>query len=520
MNIYSQILKTNLPKLFNIYNLDRFSATCGYGDRLFWGWKASDFSNGTMQGGIHSLAIAVESGLTEDEGFALEVIDSVVRAVEKIRSKKGAMQEVYPNENSFCVTGLVAFDILATIGHLGDKINKNQKKEYLGIVGPLVDFISRNNEEHGIISNHLATAAAAVVLWNRLNGSNNQRYREFLDTIYRNQSEEGWYREYEGADPAYQTLCLYYLSLVYEETKDAMLKESIIKSADFLRYFVHPDGTIGGLYGSRNTEVYYPAGIVGLSGISDSFAAIAKKLQQGIRSSCHIYPGNIDISNFVPLINSYSAASLLYEKQKNFIEGADQKLPYERIFEKEFNHAGIFIKSTLGYYAIVNYKKGGVIKVFNKKENIIDTEDGGLFGKLRNGLKFSTQAIDDSQTFGDRVIKARFYKINEIYPTPFKFIILRCLSQTVFRFIYIGNLFKRFTVKMLITGKRQIKGNAIRRFNFLDDKIIITEEISQPRNCGMVGHFGKAKSIHMASSGYYNKQRAQLFRKPAIVEFK
>ena len=52
MNIYKQILKKNITKILSLYNLDRLSPTFGYGDRLFWGWKVSDFANATLQGNI------------------------------------------------------------------------------------------------------------------------------------------------------------------------------------------------------------------------------------------------------------------------------------------------------------------------------------------------------------------------------------------------------------------------------------------------------------------------------------
>jgi len=91
----------------------------------------------------------------------------------------------------------------------------------------------RNNESHAVISNHLAAAAAALLLWSKLSGCDNKKYSELLEIIYRNQSEEGWYKEYEGADPGYQTLCTHYLSRIYEITKDERLKNSLVRSAKF-----------------------------------------------------------------------------------------------------------------------------------------------------------------------------------------------------------------------------------------------------------------------------------------------
>ncbi len=74
---------------------------------------------------------------------------------------------------------------------------------------------------------------------NNITGEALTRDQEFLDIIYANQSEEGWYKEYEGADPGYQTLCTHYLFCIYDITKDIKLLSSLEKSAEYLKYFVH-----------------------------------------------------------------------------------------------------------------------------------------------------------------------------------------------------------------------------------------------------------------------------------------
>lgn len=520
MNPYKNILKTNLPKLFSLYNLDSCSSTYGYGDRLYWGWKISDFANGTLQGGVHALAIAIKLELIENPGFALKVIDSAIRAIAKMRAKNGSLVEAYPNEHSFCVTALVAFDALSAIRHLGDYISPELKKEYLNIIRPLIRFITHNDEEHAIISNHLATGVAAVELWNVLSGEKSERGKDLMGIIYAHQSEEGWFREYEGADPGYQTLCTYYLFYVYEITEDERLLRSLQRSAAFLKYFVHPDGTIGGLYGSRNTEVYYPAGVVALTSISDDFALIAGLLHKGVLAGNHIFPQDIDIANFTVLLNAYAVAALHYEKSRKAVEEAQYPALYENVFSKNFEHAGIYIRSTSQYYAIINHKKGGVLKVFNKNTARFDSEDGGLFGRLANGKGFSTQQFDQKLMFNDHTLNANFYITSELYLSPLNCILLRLLGIMLFRSIPLGNAFKKFIVKKLMTGKRKIDGRAVRHFEFLEDKIVVHETITKPKECIAIGHFGKCTAIHMASSGYYLRQNEQVPEMSKIVEFK
>jgi len=520
MNIYKEILKQNLPRLLCLYNLDPCSSAYGCGDRLHWGWKISDFSNGTMQGGVHALSIGHKLGLIENEVYILNAIDAVIMAIGNIRGRNGSLVEAYPGENSLCVTAQVAFDVLSAINHLQNHLRDDQKLAYLDIVRPLITFITRHNEDHAIISNHLATAAAAILLWNTLTGETSDRFFEFLNLIYKSQSEEGWYQEYEGADPGYQTLCTYYLLSIFEITQDEKLLESLHKSAAFLKYFVHPDGTIGGVYGSRNTEVYYPGGIVGLAPFVNDFAIIARGLQEGIVNQNHILPHSIDIGNFIPLLNAYAVAAVYYDHCREVIQNAQEPPAYKDQFVINFKDCGLYLHSTSKYYAIVNYKKGGTLKVFDKKLEQIDIEDGGVFGRLENGTNFSTQQFDPQIQFDDLTIEANFYALNEKYPSPFKSIILRIFSLTIFRFVAIGNIFKKYIVKLLITGKKKIGGQTLRQFEFKDDTIIIHEKISSSIPTVHIGHLGKCKAIHMASSGYYLRQIEQVPELSKIVEFR
>ena len=103
----------------------------------------------------------------------------------------------------------------------------------------------------------------------------------------------------------------------------------------------------------------------------------------------------------------------------------DSHLPFESRLEKKFDEAGIFIKSTQRYYAIINFKKGGTLKIFDKKTGLLDSEDGGLVGTLSNGNLFSTQYHNDLIQFKDNTIETGFCRITQESPNPFRFVILR-----------------------------------------------------------------------------------------------
>ncbi len=514
--IYRAIVNNNLRRALSFINRDPASYAKGYADRLYWGWKVSDFSNATLQGLTHTIAASNKLGLLS-ENFTLDSVDILIKAVDKIRRSNGSVEEAYPNESSFCVTALVCFDILRAIEILGDKLGKDQLQLYLSILEPLIEFIVRENEEHAIISNHLATAVGALYLWQKYTGDHKKRADELLAMIFQYQSSEGWYKEYEGADPGYQTLAVYYLYHAYRLTGNSELLASLERSGNFLTYFVHPDGTIGGLYGSRNTEVFYPGGIVGLSRKLPVYKKLLNGLEKGLSNGRHILPDAIDSGNFSPLLNSYSSAAL--DDLELTQGGISLDLPFKYPSEKKFDDAGLFIKSTNRYYAIINYKKGGTLKIFDKDTGLLDCEDGGVAGTLLNGDLFSTQYHNELIQFEDYRIETGFCKISQENPNPLRFIVLRGLSLTIFRSTYLGNLFKKFIVWLLMTGKKKIDGMCLRVFKFTDDSVLVTEEIRAPKKTQNLGHPGKFRGIHMASSGYFSTSEIEKPVKSKIVRY-
>ena len=156
-------------------------------------------------------------------------------ATKKNVVRNGSLEEAFPFESSFCVTSLVAAGLLYTIESLENEIGLVKTKEYAEIVEPLISFTKENDESHGFISNHLATAAMALLQWVEVTKDNDaeKKSRDLINRILAKQSKEGWYEEYGGADPGYQTLSMDYLTEIFHKTNDKDLKLSLGKSVNF-----------------------------------------------------------------------------------------------------------------------------------------------------------------------------------------------------------------------------------------------------------------------------------------------
>lgn len=514
--MYKDILKYNQLKLINIFNLDKLSSKIGIGDRKYWAWKTVDFPNATFQSGVNALAVSIKLNIAIDKDFYLKIIDHAIKAIPNIANKNYSLNEAFPNESSYCITALVAYDTLYCIDLLKDEMGEEKIKVYFSIIEPLINYLIKKKEEHAIISNHLATSAAALFLWEELTGKQKNAYKNILEIIFKNQSSEGWYMEYEGPDHGYQTLCVHYLSTIYSKTQDETLRLSLKKSFNFLYHFIHPDGTIGGLYGSRNTEVVYPGGLSVLNNISDTAFFCWSALNDGISKQMSLLPQDIDSDNYIPLLNSFALAAL------NENEHLEKKklLPafYIKKQKIDFTKSGIEIFSNDNYFSILNYKKGGTLKVYDllKKKCVYDS--GGIY-YLNSDKKFTSQRFDKSIKISETGSFGYFlYNYEEKYPSLIQTILIRLMSITIFKITNLLELFKKILVKILITNKKKSKIKIFTQVVYGDNSLTLYFDL--PKNINKKGLYlgEKFKAIHMASSGYFIKNNVYMNQNNIVEE--
>ena len=145
-----------------------------------------------------------------------------------------------------------------------------------------------------------------------------KKINKLLQRILQNQSSEGWFREYSGADPGYQTLCTYYLVDAHIQQPSLNLLPALRKSIKFLWHFAQPDGSFGGLYGSRCTRFYFPSGILALANEIQKARALAAFMSNSVMNKTVVTLSSIDEPNLVPMFNSYCWAATLQKTQKKF----------------------------------------------------------------------------------------------------------------------------------------------------------------------------------------------------------
>lgn len=506
--VYLNQVYSVLPRILSLYDTDSSSDTYGMGDRYHWAWGLIDFGNGTYQGAAHGLARLLTHDLLPqkfDTKKILNRIDAMFSATRRLCRKDGSMEEAFPYEGSFCVTALVAYDLISTIDLLENSLDNDQKNKYLDIIRPLISYLHHAEETHAIISNHLATAVAALYKWQKVSGeSAENRGYELLQIILKNQSTEGWFKEYDGPDPGYQTLCTYYLADIHRMKPALCLLEPLKKSIEFLWHFAHPDGSFGGIYGSRNTRFYYPAGIEWLSNEIPEAACLAEYMRNSIRHNKVVNLLTMDESNLIPMFNAYCWAATCDEEIND-----RPILPCQsdKAFRKYYDEAGLLLDSENNHYTIVSTNKGGVVYHFvDRKLDYINT---GVIIKTKNGNLYSTQAYqqDNKVKIENDVIEisAGFQPVTRRTPTPLQFLIFRAMNVTIMRTKWLREKVKQILVKLLITRKTKPSIYNTRKIH-LGRKLKLKDKVDNKGDYEKLENATQFVSIHMASQGYWQIQ--------------
>ena len=494
-------------RLFAHVDLDPYSPTRGCFDRRFWGWKLVDYPEATYQRAVKPLAM-----LYADPASALHADERVRQAITAgleysagIQHPNGSFDQAFPYEQSFGATAFLLHSMSGAVALLRAVDPDWDSSAALDSMRKAGEFLCRHDERHGLISNHLAGAAAGLLECGLLLAESAfaARAKQLTTQILDSQSTEGWFPEYGGADPGYQTLCLQFLADVQRLSPDARLAEALRRGLGFIAHFVHPDGSFGGEYGARRTEIFHPGGVARLAAAEPLAGSILRAVLVGWSAGRSLGPADVDFGNLSPVLEGHVLAQQLCSAPV-----ASEPLPCEQVpFSRDFPDAGLFVRGTPGYYAVVGVLTGGVVKVFSRSPAGLTYDDGGYYARVA-GRDYSTQSTGNSQILhsaADAItLEAPFSRVPRMLPTPARFVVLRMLNLTVMRWVAAGNAVKRLLVRMLITGTPSAPLHLSRNVRFQPDAVCIEDVIRGSRNLRLESlHYGTAfRGMHMASAGY------------------
>ena len=513
---YASLALSAIPRLLGKLDREQYSISHGSFDREHWSWKFRDFPIGPLQMGMYPLALLWRQAFAGSSyrGNA-RLREWIIGAVEHTLNRQkpnGAFEAFAPNDFDPGPTLGICYALSKVVELLNEGMDANLRVRVTSAVRRGAEFGLQYEQSHGFASNHWGLFACAYLHAATL--TSDTRYRvhaqEIVARILRMQSEDGWYNEYGGADPGYESLGISYLAHYWAATRDSSVLKSLRRSIDFYAHCVHPDGSVGGVYGSRHTSLYFPAGFGLLADDVPAAAAIARFMRERLTRGNVVTPATTDAHNLIPLVASYLEASDAATERTS-----TAALPCERTaYVKHFAGSGIGAVATTRYYAVINSRKGGVCRVFDREREVLSYEDAGYIARAGERSWISqTLGSGEATDVGASTltVETRFCEFRQLLPTPANYLVLRILALTLFRSASLGAWIRDRIVRRLIAAARPGPLTLRRRIAFEPDAITISDELRLLRKerfdalALMRAHTG----IHMGSAKYYHPSDEQ-----------
>ncbi|MFN7918096.1 MAG: hypothetical protein U0Q55_22315 [Vicinamibacterales bacterium] len=510
-------------QLLNQVDRDPYSRLRGCCDRRFWGWKLVDFPDATLQRTVQPLAwmLAHAPGHlpVPDDDVADAIVSGLLYCGE-IQHGDGSFDQAYPQEHSVAGTAFLLDSAIAAYTVVGERCAASERTRILDTFQRAAAFLCRQDETHGVIANHVAGSILALLRAESLlqDGASGARADRLLQHLLDSQSREGWFPEYDGCDPGYLSLCVYYLAQVRTLRPSARLTEALTRAVTFLSHFIHPDGTFGGVYGSRRTAVYYPGGVAMLSAELPLAARMTTVMLRAADSRRLLGPGQPDAGNAVPVLASYQLALQHAQDDAGTIPDASL-LPFERGGRADFPEAGLYVRSSSAVWAVVGTANGGTVSAWDRRTARRVCDDGGWVAES-GSQRWTTQstAAHPVEATDDSVqVTSGFRRMQQRIPTVPTMTALR-LAGALLRWPAIGERVKRLLVHLLLRVGKPVEATVQRTVIISDRGIDVHDVLSGSRSfwapltrlsCGR-----PFSAIHMASAGYV-VHRAQ---RPSVTE--
>lgn len=497
-----------IPKILTLQDRNPHSPTYGCFDRNFWHYKIIDFPSGMAAEFVWPLALAWALDIPDNPYYRNESIREWAEAgilyAARSAHADGSCDDYFPYEKA---AGAAAFSLLACMEAvllLG--LEKSPK------YGAMLDFFGRradwlaDHHESGRLTNHQALIVLCLEKVARLIGSDRWaklREKRIL-RVLEWQDDEGWFAEYEGADPGYHTLTIGLLAQVYEIRPSSQLKRAIENAVRFASEFVHPDGSFGGEYTSRNTYNFFPHGFEIVGKWMPDALTINDQFLTGLEAG--LAPCYADDH----IIGHHCWSYLL--AWQHYVQNRRSAWPRTegRI---HFKRAGILIERRGDSELYLALNKGGVFKFFKGGKLVhSDTQfsarvkDGG---KTRNAVAHMVGTYQVDLRESEITISGNLGWAKTKQMTTFNLMALRMLMLTAGRFF--PDLVRQLLQQILITGKKPAPLTFTRRLRWEGHNLFIADSLrakSWP-NVSEVGMGASQTSIYVVMSRTFQRGQMQ-----------
>lgn len=489
-------------RLLSALDRDPYSPTFGCFDRRYWAWKMVDAPELTYQRNVWTLAWHLARG--GSLGIAPETLAdgaaSGLRFAAARQHRDGSFDQAFPGEHSYGATAFLLHDAALTVALLREA-GAAVPADADAMMARAARFLSASREQHGFIANHLAGAAAALRAWAAVSGDarHTGHADALLQQVMASQHAEGWFPEYGGADPGYQSLCLYYLAHAAQLGQDEALEDALHRGIRFLGWFAHPDGSFAGEYGSRRTAVLYPGGLAMMAARQLDAAPLARFALDGLVRGTLAGLDQLDDGNLAPMAaNCIAAADVEIP--------ATGGLPFEQDgAAADFPAAGLFVRSAGRLHVVIGASNGGVIKAFDRRRRAPVFEDTGYAASV-GGTTITSQSRDGTtwQVTADAiVVDGSFARLSVLTPGPWRFVAWRLVGLTAMRLEMIREWAKRQLVVGLMTPRAADGPRLRREIRVLADRVDVNDVVADTGRVEWIESGRSFVAVHMASARYF-----------------
>lgn len=460
----------HVPKILTLQDRDPHSPTYGCFDRNFWHYKIIDFPSGMAQEFVLPLALAWKFD-APDNRFAgqaalLDWIEAGIDFAGRSSHRDGSCDDYYPFEKA---AGAAAFSLYAMLRAIEIcELDADRHREFLLRRGRWL----AEHRESGVLSNHEALIANGLFRLADLTGDARleEAAQARVDRLLTWQSDEGWFREYDGADPGYLTLTIGTLAEIDIMRPGLGLRPRIAKAVAFLTSIQPPDGWLGGEWTSRNTHNHFPHGFELIGGWLPEALTVNSKAVASLADG----PEYADDHIVAHHCWSYLlAAESWIQDRPDEPETGLQTL-------RHFPEAGIVVLNRDARTLLAATKKGGAFRYYQGSDLV--HADTGISLRLRSGRRLRTAVchiwaednrIDLSSDAVEISGTMSWAKTQQM--TPLKLIVLRCLMLSIGRVK--PDLVRRLLQALLITGRSDAPFTFRRRLSWSDRGLVVSDRV-------------------------------------------
>lgn len=501
--LYLAAALADIPRLLGAIDRNPYHATYGCLDRDYWHYRTACFPSEMFQEGVLALALVYATPLPGNRWHGQPRVAQLAHAALRFSVASthadGSCDDYYPYERAL---GAAVFSLHASA----------RAYEILDLRDPTVlAGLERRarwimtHDESGRLANHQALAALGLWHVGRITGNSDYTIaaRDRIGRLLTWQSPEGWFEEYGGADPGYQTVTVDCLAKYRRLSGDSRLDEPLQRAVRFCRWLLHPDQSYGGPCGSRGSYHFYPHGFELLTGNSPDAADLADAFLASVAVGRQAY---------------FSDHRMFAHRTANLLEAYLDWSPERQPASPPpagiqwLPHARLLIARGPARYTLISAARGGVFKHFAGDRLvacdaglILETTDGRVAASQMHDLGRETVFFDASPAVlrvGGPLHWTRFETA-----TPVKQAVFHLGMITLGR--WCRGLIRRLLQRRLITGRRECPIRLDRQFEFLPgngpslrviDTIELTRSDVQVRRMS----FGNDhEAAYVAASGVY-----------------